>query len=323
MVKTCSSGFTLVEMMVVLVVSLLLMTMTFSIFHVSTRTVQRVERRLAVYEAARNTIDRYECEIQAAFINEKGEEFCIKACNYMDTDPFTPAAVPAGSDKKFYQSRREMDAIYYARRSPGQRWTISPYSGGVWQPFAEPDVATTPDLYRAYIRPNLLYGYLQPPNTVNGFRDAMLADVSQITADIHLEDRTGTYNQDTSGMTEFLPGGERNAPNDPVTFWDWGKTNNGANVMDLDIAYWDDTVHKFLNLPDFTAVYFAPPPMAIRITVTVCDSDKRDQVTLSRVIKIPVGNGPAAVLDTRDADFCNPSYPFNRTKDLKKLEPNI
>ena len=333
--KLRPTGFTLVEVMVVLAVSLTLMVMTVSIFEVSSRTVMRVERRLAVYEAARNTLDRFEMEIQAAFTNEKGDQFCIKACNYLDSDPFTPAAVPAGSDGKFYQSRREMDALYYVRRSPGARWSISPYSGSAWSPFAEPSTGTSPDLFRAYVRPNVLYGYLKSPFTVTGYRNAVLADVAQIDTQFYMENKwsnTGDNTDNATGidvgwannelMNILAPGAEKNAPKDPVTSI-WAKVNNGGNVMDLEFAYWDATAKKFLCVPDFTAVYFAPPPMAVRVTITVCDFQKRDRVTLCRVIKIPVGNGAAQIQDTRDTDYDNPSYPYNRTKDLKKLEPNI
>ena len=328
-------GFTLVEMMVVLLISLMLVTMALSIFQVSTRTIEHIERRLAVYEAARNTLDRFECEIMTAFVNEKGDEFCIKAVNFLDTDPFTPAASPAGSDKKFYQSRRDLDAIYYLRRTAGARWSISPYSGSAWHPFAEPSQVYYPDLFRTYLRPNVLYGSLQWPYTVTGFRNTMLADVSKIDSGLYMDMRwtnTGDYWDGSTGrqvgwasnelMTEFSPGAEKNAPNDPVTSI-YGKYNNGGNIMDLEISYWDDTVQKFLSVPDFTSVYFAPPPKAVRVTITVCAREKRDRVTLSRVIKIPVGNGAGAVQDTRDADFANPSYPYNRTKNLKLLEPNI
>jgi prepilin-type N-terminal cleavage/methylation domain-containing protein len=327
------TGFTLVEMMVVMVVSVLLMTMSLSIFQVSSRTIQRIERRLAVYEAARNTLDRLDSEIQSAFANEKGDSFCIKACNYLDTDPFTPAAIPKGSDKKFYQSRREMDAIYFLKKNPGARYSISTYNCSAWNPFAEAGLYS--DLWRAYIRPNLLYGYLQSPYTVTGYRNTLLADVSQIGAAEHSENRganTGDWTDNSTGvdvgwasnelMTLLSPGAEKNAPNDPGSGL-FANDHNVGNLMDLDIAYWDNTVQKFVNLPDFTAVYFAPPPQAVRVTITVCDRDKRDSVTLSRVIKIPVGNGSGAIQDTRDTDYANPSYPYNRTKNLKTLEPNI
>lgn len=83
-------AFTLVEMMVVLTVSLLMMTMIVPIFKVSTRTVQTVERKLAVYEAARNIIEIIESDVQLAMSNEKGDHFSIKHVSWLDTDPFTP-----------------------------------------------------------------------------------------------------------------------------------------------------------------------------------------------------------------------------------------
>src|SRR5476649_1096975 len=86
-------AFTLVEMMVVLTVSLLLMTMIVPIFRLSTKTVQVVERKLAVYESARNVLDLVESELQLAISNEKGEHFSIKHVSWIDTDTFTPPFV--------------------------------------------------------------------------------------------------------------------------------------------------------------------------------------------------------------------------------------
>ena len=327
------NGFTILEMIIVLAISLLLMVLVIPVFKVTSNTVQVVERKLAAYEAARNTLDRFECEIHAVFMNEKGDQFGIKSCHYLDTDTFTPAAVPAGSDGPFNFSRRQMDALYYMRRTAGARWSISPYSGSAWHPFAEPSQVYYPDIFRTYLRPNLLYGKLQWPYTPNGYRDTLLADVSQIQANFYMDMRwtnTGDYwsgGQDVGWasnelMNQMTPGSEKNAPNDPVTNI-YAKSNAGGPLMDLEFAYWDDNVHKFLKLPDFTAVYFAPAPKAIRITITVCDRDKHARVTLCRIVKIPVGNGMGTVNDTRDADFCNPSYPYNRTKNLKLLEPDI
>ena len=52
-------GFTLLEMMTVLAISLGLMLIIVPVFTVSTRVVERVERKLAVYESARGILDMF------------------------------------------------------------------------------------------------------------------------------------------------------------------------------------------------------------------------------------------------------------------------
>ncbi|HYF51762.1 MAG TPA: prepilin-type N-terminal cleavage/methylation domain-containing protein, partial [Planctomycetota bacterium] len=105
-------GFTLLEMMIVLSITLLMMVLIVPIFQVSTRTVQRVEQKLKTYEAARMILDLLEGEImQAVTANERGEIFSIKNFDFKDNDKFTPDFDPA---KRYsLSSRRESDMALY------------------------------------------------------------------------------------------------------------------------------------------------------------------------------------------------------------------
>jgi hypothetical protein len=112
----------------------------------------------------------------------------------------------------------------------------------------------------------------------------------------------------------------------------------GIRLMDLDIAYWDEVAQAFVDPPDNTVIYFWPPPKAIRITITVCDREKRATVTLCRVVYVPIapgGNVTAAAVGgsqvTNSLDTVYQSFPtgaspatkpiggYNRTKYMPKL----
>jgi hypothetical protein len=104
-------------------------------------------------------------------------------------------------------------------------------------------------------------------------------------------------------------------------------------MMDLDVAYWDDTKKQFVELPDSTVIYFSTMPKAIRTTITACDPDKHDIITLCRITQMPCGSGdgnvllnPGATSDTAYyTDKLQPNNTFmavyNRTKSLGQL-PN-
>jgi hypothetical protein len=109
---------------------------------------------------------------------------------------------------------------------------------------------------------------------------------------------------------------------------------DGICLMDFDISYWDDTAQVFQSVPDSRVIYFAPPPKALRVTVTVCDYLKQGQITLSRVVWIPVGMGVASVTAADDTYYyagsmasnktqydgtTQPSNAYNRTKKMSAL----
>ena len=331
-------GFTLLEMMVVVTICLGIMLMIVPIFQVSTRTVRTVEKKLAVYEAARNILDTIELEIRQAVFNEKGEHFVIKSTVWDDTDAFTVA----GTSKKYGESRRNIDALNFMKRQPGSRTAVSAQWGGMWTPLAEP-----------YGDADLWVGGLFSPVI---FRNGALDwDVSSGYW-VQRVNRATLLGEVLQNEGLFLFG-----PRTPAGFWDpyptryvvgnepqlllapgreaqgthtvgaFGQGNGAAvgQLYDLDIAYWDDVELKFKDPPDHTAVYFAPPPKALRVTITVCDANKRAQATFCRVVRIPVGSGQGVVLDSKDNDYLDP-YPYNRTKDLKAndaggnpMAPNI
>ena len=357
-------GFTLVEMMVVLTVSLLLMTMIVPIFRVTTRTVQTVERKLAVYEAARNIIEIIESDVQLAMTNERGEHFSLKHVSWLDTDPFTPvspspALDPGVSDTNnlaFHQSRRFTDALDYIRvEGNGVRGGPTQFPGGKAFPMAYPDHNLAyPEVWKCSLRSTLLYqhpiAYAASDYQTDAVgqrwnRNEQVADVSQIEAAIVFYAAfdqpkwyagTLNYAQHYDQVPQFMgPGREIRVPISLDAVGDQGgvvqRRLGGLKLMDLQISYWDDSPSagggkQFKDLPDNTVVYFWPAPKAIRITITVCDSEKRDQVTLCRVVQIPLGCGNGAV-NTAAMDKAyysaaignNSPAIFNRTKYLPQL----
>ena len=352
-------AFTLVEMMVVLTISLMLMTMIVPIFKVSTKTVQVIERKLAVYEAARNLLDVVESDIQLAVTNERGGHFSLKRVSWTDTDTFTPvsatpALIPGVTDAAslaYKQSRRFSDALNYVRLDGGGTGGIGPagpsqFTGGKPFPLSYPaGKLYYPECWRASLRSTLLYqhqvsaGDYETAMSAPGdrwTRNEQLADVSQIElAFIFLSmgdqftGSGGSVTQHWDPVPDILgPGKEVRTPN--------GYTGNFGNmrqrrlgqmkVMDLALSYWDDTVKQFKELPDNTVVYFWPPPKCVRATVTVCDIEKRQTVTLCRIMQIPIGLGAGGVNDAAlDTAYYTPAPGnttpaiYNRTKYMPSL----
>ena len=367
MSRNSAAGFTLVEMMVVLTISLLLMTMIVPIFRVTTRTVQTIERKLAVYDAARNILDLIETEISVGVVNEKGQHWSIKHTSWMDTDqPFTPPSpnpplTPGITDPTslaYHQSRRFADALDYVRlEGGGMAGGPRTYPGGKAFPTAYPMVIwdqMQAEAWKASMRSSLLYqnayegmGDYDTNKSMNTrwTRPEQLADVSQTELCFIYFAFYDQWNQHKAGnqhydqVADFIgPGKEIRAPN-------WLPGYIGVNLqrrlgqmklMDLDVAYWDDSPaplgKQFKELPDNTVVYFWPPPKAVRVTITVCDRDKRDMVTLCRVVQIPMGIGTAnvntAAMDSAyytpaigPFSAANPPAIYNRTKYMPNLPP--
>src|SRR6185436_13543238 len=112
-------GFTLIEMLVVLAISLMLMVLVVPVFQVTTKTVQAVERKLSVYEAARNILDIIESDVKLGVVNERGGHWSLKSVAWEDNDAFTPPGstlITGNTDKAsmaYKQSRRFADAVNY------------------------------------------------------------------------------------------------------------------------------------------------------------------------------------------------------------------
>ncbi|HYF51044.1 MAG TPA: type II secretion system protein [Planctomycetota bacterium] len=369
MMKT--RGFTLLEMMVVLAVALALMVMIVPIFQVTTRTVQTVERKLAIYEAARNILDILDYEVRSAVINERGNTFTIKSATYNDTDtnaktspPGTPSpATGQWNPLGYRQSRREGDGITYVKmQGGGFRWADNLCMAGSQAfPLSYPEAfINTPEGWKTSVRASLHY-----PNNYGGdtrgfyysaTRAQQLFDTSQIKLEFANE---ALWSELITGVVgsmldpvygNLMPGFEHktlgfNVPFDPNLeskgvcgtdiHYQMFRTFGTIHLMDLDIAYWDAKAREFKDPPDNTLLALAPAPRAIRITITVCDRDKRGTATLCRIIQVAgqgicddetsSAGGPAqinrAALDTTRLDI--DLAPYNRPKDLKILEPNM
>jgi prepilin-type N-terminal cleavage/methylation domain-containing protein len=326
-------GFTLIEMLVVLIISLLLMLLIVPVFRVSTGTVQAVERKLAVYEAARNLLDMVEIEVQHAALNERGEHFAIKNVSFQDNDPFTPAGTG-----RYYFSRREANAIHYLKYQAGG-YIYDPdaqYPAGMEFPLCYPNHPSWQECFMSVLRSDLLYSkgsaYWEDDASIDQTHELM--DVSAIGTfgtDCERKAENNNYQPPQGPVPSdepsdfFAPNHELTAPQYCTRFDNtaMGRRLGQYRIMDLGFSYWDDVVKQFKDVPDNMAVYFAPPPKALRITITVCDRDKRLRGTFSRVVVIPVGSGDGVVTDSQDTDFSLSANLYNHTKNLKVIDPLI
>jgi len=359
-------GFTLIEMLTVLAIALTMVALTVPIFGMATKTVGAVQRKLTIYASARNVLDTFEAEARLAISNERGGHFSIKKLAFQDSDPFTPQeSFP--DTKKYVCSRREADCLNLVQLQPGgYEWTGKVGSQTVpVLPGAQPFPLAYPNNWGRYaegwrveLTSSLSY---QTPSVVDVDQDEggsakevtdQLADVSGITTPVHsyaicnyIKDNcitegypssTRLYDEvyDQLGPGKEIKNARRAQTEATVPSRQHYRGVSGIRVMDLDIAYWDDAQRKFLNVPDARVVYFAPPPKAVRFTITVCDREKRyGSITLQRVVYLPAGHGQASVQTTDDnfyynysASGSNPANPckatsFNRTKRIKNLPP--
>ncbi|MCW8129781.1 MAG: prepilin-type N-terminal cleavage/methylation domain-containing protein [Planctomycetota bacterium] len=367
-------GFTLLEMMIVVAVSLMIMVLVVPIFQVTTRTVKTVERKLALYEAARNILDILEFEIRLVARNERGEAFSIKSLTFPDNDP-NKLVSPPGSTKPgvldvnrrgYRESRREADVASFARHQGGGfRYAMNLNKiGSMAYPLAYPEQFNrTPEAWKASIRSTLAYprGYMNGtdnsvgyiPSRTSCIDNVRLTEVEEVahpnnpmhnswsdTFDFmdHLYDsfapgnevklsgvdavppmaagRTGTTCEDAARVTE----GFANAGDDAA--YAVRRSVGDINLTDLDISYWDDatgsaTRYSFQDPPDNCAVYFWPTPKAVRITISVCDLDKRGVLSICRIVHLPVGLGNQVIDNTFDpaqVRLDRDMYPYNRAK---------
>lgn len=178
------SGFTLLEMMVVVSISLAMMILMVPIFQTTTSAVKQVERKLALYEAGRNILDIVEAEVRLAVTNERGGRFSIKSVAWDDNDPYAngrgtpPGAMapdptwnistsqPADGDaarEGYRQSRREADSLDYVRLEPAgfqlsYATATLPFPGAKYFPLAYPTRSNDwPEGWRASLRTSLTY----------------------------------------------------------------------------------------------------------------------------------------------------------------------
>ncbi|MCW8129044.1 MAG: type II secretion system protein [Planctomycetota bacterium] len=354
-------GFTLLEMMVVVAVTLGMVVIIVPVFQVSTRTVSAVQRKLSVYEAARNTLDIIHFQIMAAVTNERGEQFSIKSAYYDDTDPFT-VANPDPNARYARSSRREADALQYVVINAGMNpyRDNAKYQGSYTFPIGYPGTHHTfPEAYKASLRSTLIYPKRDDydwsgnvtvgnaPKPVAQLRSEQLADVNQVeltnllfaTNNESIENWPNAWTYvitPKDPILHFFAAGNEPKYSTPI-YGDIGRKNqarmSGIRIMDLDVAYWDEGSQRFKNPPDNSVIYFAPPPKAVRVTVTVCDAEKRLALTLARVVQLPCGSNPATHVSggggaapdwirDDDGDYALP-LPCNQFKNLKTLEPTL
>jgi prepilin-type N-terminal cleavage/methylation domain-containing protein len=333
-------GFTLIEMMVVISIAMIMMLLIVPIFTLTTRTVQTVERKLAVYEAARNILDMVEADLKLAVANERGGHFSMKSLAWEDTDTFTPVG-----PKPYFESRRDADAINYVKVEPAGFTSNdkSPFAGSKSFPLAYPHLSVdNPEAWKTTIRSTLAYqtgrewysaDFEFSDSGERWNRTEQLADVNTIETGFifyAVRDQWRYYNDGTQYTTQhwdevpdFLgPGKEIKCP--PGYAGDQGHSAQrryvGIRLLDMDFAYWDDVAKEFKDPPDNTAIYFWPAPKAVRVTITVCDRDKRSRLTLRRVVQIPTGLGSGEVTHGApgDSSYDAPGA-YNRTKYLPNL----
>jgi prepilin-type N-terminal cleavage/methylation domain-containing protein len=357
-------GFTLLEMMVVVTISLIIVTIIVSVFQVSTRTVKTVERKLAVYEAARNVLDIIHGQIVMAVTNERGDQFSIKSLKYANVAGFpVKAANPDVTARYGTTLRREADAVQYGVINAGcaiwRDW--SPVIPGSYV-HAVGYVGmyhTHPGAYKASLRSTLAYpkrddydasGYIMTnvkgvARPVGELRQEMLNDSGRIELMNYListnhetieifDNALPNWNPHLTPKDQihqfFAPGNEPKYTT-PIT-GDVGRKNqarmSGIRIMDLDVAYWDEEAKVFKDPPDNSVIYFAPAPKAVRVTITVCDTERRSTVTLCRVIQLAIGSNPAAGVATSkwikpdDGDYAVP-IPCNQVKNVLTIEPTL
>jgi type II secretory pathway pseudopilin PulG len=374
-----STGFTMLEIMVVIALVLMIIVVVLPIFQVTTKTIQTVERRLAVYEAARSILDTIENELRLAVINERGEMLQIKSMNYTDTDvskgtlcdPSKRAAAntnPALFEPMGYRGkRREADALNYVKmQGGGYRWANNlMMTGSQCFPLSYPELfGSSPEAWKCSIQSSLQY---RNQITSEPMRPDQLLDIHNIRLQMvcnayytefrfqsgpgiiyifdpifntfspgfevkQIGDHWSTYVVNWQRPVNETPNREGGALTSADGYYQCQRALGAIPIMDLDIAYWDDNTRKFRDPPDNSLISFSPIPKAVRVTITVCDKDKRLQITLARVIQLAVGNGlcdatedvgatgqvTRTALDTTRLDL--DMTPYNRSKNLTVLD---
>jgi prepilin-type N-terminal cleavage/methylation domain-containing protein len=314
---TAARGFTLLEMIVVLAISLTMMILIVPVFQVTTKTVENVERKLAIYEAARNILDIVEAELRFAVVNERGEGFSIKSHDYTDLDKFTdPTNIAPPTARYARTSRRESDSVQYTKlQAGGFRFANNLLMlGSQAFPLAYPEsFLNTPELWKCNLHSTLSYGDINRTGAdqTQPTRADQLADVGKITiamvASVHYSEYLSSgdnvnyldapYNDlspgneiKTAGSTREDAGAEFVLTGSDDLQQTRYRNFSGIRAMDLDIAFWNGATRQFVDVPDKSAIYFSPPPKAIRLSITVCDVRKRGAITLQRVVDLSVGH---------------------------------
>jgi prepilin-type N-terminal cleavage/methylation domain-containing protein len=331
-------GFTLIELMVVLLITLIIMGMLTSFFVTTTKVVSVVELKLRLNEQARGILDTLEEQIINACANERGGQFAVKGLSFTDGD----SNLKVSPDNNATASKRKVDALHFVQTAPIKAVMKGyPYSGGYPFPLYSSWVSNSSAAHEygmVVLFANIHYA-LRPdgePNT--GFHPTNESDAAIKNAAIKNDVSRLSYsilkrelnNNPRTNYTRVLTdpdgaGGNYHIPGDVVphrlepgyelgaaqlnlnmggtstklaiTTFQFSETTrdifdfDDVHLMDLSIAVWDETDRKFYRVNDLCAVYFAPIPKAILISITVCDLNKKGRVSFSRIIRPPTGGG--------------------------------
>ncbi len=303
-------GFTLIEMMVVVTVCLGLMTMVVPVFRLVTKTTVRIERKLAVYEAARMMLDYYETEINSAVYDTRGNQFGIKHGQFNDTDPFTPAV----SATRYGASQRHCGELTYLRMPS---FSSNTTMGSHYLNMCLYNYTWAAEVNLCAMGHNALSSDSSWPRT-QFLADVTKGNTSGYLSQVHWAVTSAGHDTPAKATCPGFEWGSGDIADDEAGH---GRSLPTLDVLDFEVAYWDDVEHTFKNLPNLTSAYFAPPPKAIRCTITVCDSDKRETLTLSRITRINGGTGSGVLASgSPDTTLLDPS-PYNRLKNMKVLYP--
>jgi prepilin-type N-terminal cleavage/methylation domain-containing protein len=322
-------GFTLIELMVVMVITVIIMGMLTSIFVSATKVVTVVELKLRLAEQARGILDTFEQQIITASADERGGQFVIKGVTFTDNDPDPKVS----SNTNSAASIRMADAFCYSQTGcSGVKWQRKgPVKGGFVTPMYQTYAGSNSHEYAM----NSFYSKIHYPFpavpfrsgtggtssyyaiTTPGDQTTVNNDVSRLTYALYKKEMSrspwtyGKLFDKTSGVQvswyfrpsdlvthPLEPGYEIGAPNLPGGVMGGGYGGIASayyfediHLMDVSFAAWDETDRKFHRVPHLHAVYFAPMPKAILVTITVCDVYKKGRITYSRVILIPSGTG--------------------------------
>jgi prepilin-type N-terminal cleavage/methylation domain-containing protein len=322
-----SRGFTLIEMMLVVFISLIMIVMAVPIFNVSIKTVKVVERKLAVHEASRMALDMVDEILQGIVFDPRGNHFSLRRKSYPSSDPITiPGAQP------YYQSLRRMDSANFLTL-PSAKFD-DPIPGGFLIPCY---YANTPMLRSCTVgwRPDVMFMQVLGSFQRTAYRTASIDSA----VDNSLLQFVNTYSTTPASpkypLNALGPGREYYAK-DSITGGGLPKSDvRPFYAIDVAFDYWDDVERKFKELADNEACYFAPPPKAIRATlsfvvvhydkvaegVSVRTPAKSSRMTVSRILWLPTAGGDGVVAGTA-INYTDP-MPYNKHIDLSQADPAI
>ena len=304
-------GFTIIEMLVAVGLSILLIGVVTMAFQVAARTIEVVQRKLDIYEAARGVMQEMSMAIKPAALNFRGEYFIIKSVAWQDKDPRTPEdatkvgdqlfpkmevlVVPQMDATRYDASRRECDCLSYIQstigRSDGGGATMpyaaaSPYSSGyklerfhhnaLFRSSWDLNTNCLDDVLGMNIKPFGMYANM-PYETLYG------ADT-----DGDGKDEAFTYQYFECEEFELRPGRDYSGTSVNARS---GRGRADIASMDFNVSFWHDGVRRFIDPPDYTMVAISPLPRAIKIAVSIWDYDGRDYETFCRIIWLPAGVG--------------------------------